>query len=451
MNGNIYIQLPYDMYGVSDDLLKATGVAINKSIAAYFEMPQKIQFTNAPGQDSVQVSIMDKPRYPDSEQSVIRQVKSILYDKIDNIPEEKINVRVNVTRMQPSFNPTVGRRPQSTSFTEAPAFGQQRSEGTKNPKREGGSDEFNYEKLSNNYTAETPRYTFDQVILPQKVLDQIDRAIGIIQVEHKVFDEWGLRSIIPTASSAMSFYGPPGTGKSMAAEAIAAKLGKKILSATYADIESKFHGEGPKMVKAIFMAAERDNAVLFLDESDSLLSKRLTNVSDGSAQAINSMRSQLLISLERFKGIVIFATNLVVNYDKAFLSRLINIEFTMPTAEERKRIWLQHLCTNTVHVPLAGDVDISALSEKYEFCGREIKSAVKSACIATALDNRDEVTQADLVKACDITWEETLKIISANDHTVSRAAPLKPEQKDALVNAMQRKIEKADSYDLEKL
>lgn len=152
------------------------------------------------------------------------------------------------------------------------------------------------------------------------------------------------------------------------------------------------------------------------------------------------MRSQLLISLERFKGIVIFATNLVVNYDKAFLSRLINIEFTMPSAVEREKIWWQHLRTDTIRVPLAQDVDIRSLSEAYEFCGREIKSAVKSACIAAALDKRDEVTQADLVKACDITREETLKVISANDHTASRASSLKAEQKDALIDVMQQKI-----------
>lgn len=151
-----------------------------------------------------------------------------------------------------------------------------------------------------------------------------------LQVASKVFDEWGLRAIIPTASAALSFYALPGTGKSMAAETLATRLGMKILMATYADIGSKFHGEGPKMVKAIFMAAEREDAVLFLDESGSLLSKRLTNVSDGSSQAINSMRSQFLMSLERFKGVVIFATNLVVNYDKAFLLRLVNVEFTSP-------------------------------------------------------------------------------------------------------------------------
>ena len=443
MNGNIYIQLPFVTYSASDASLKAIGSKIIDAIGSYFKDQQKVSFIDVPGQNNALIYIMDNLRYPDTEWSVIQQVRDILCGGIHGLSAENIDVRINYAKMNPAFRPVAGRKTpaQSTKPTTHTPQGENK------PAAAGkrlGTDEFDYEKLSYNYTAEEPRYTFNQVILPQKVLDQIERAIGVLQVEHKVFDEWGLRSIIPTASSALSFYGPPGTGKSMAAEAIAAKLGKKILSATYADIESKFHGEGPKMVKAIFMAAERDDAVLFLDESDSLLSKRLTSVSDGSAQAINSMRSQLLISLERFKGIVIFATNLVVNYDKAFLSRLINVEFTMPTAAEREKIWWQHLRTDTVHVPLAEDVDILALSETYEFCGREIKSAVKSACIAAALDNRDEITQNDLIKACDITREETYKAASANDHTVSRAVPLQVEQKEALMEAMQRKIEASD-------
>lgn len=444
MNGNIYIQLSFRAYSVSDDSLRNIGILILNAIGPYFRGPetQKVSFIDAPNLNGALVSIMDPIHYPDKELSVINQVRDILSGEIRGLVREDIDVRINYAKMNPSFRPSAGKAPagkQSLSTPQgsssAPTQGGQRTE------KRTGTDEFDYEKLSYNYTAEQPRYTFDQVILPQKVLDQIERAIGVIQVEQKVFDEWGLRSIIPTASSALSFYGPPGTGKSMAAEAIAARLGKKILSATYADIESKFHGEGPKMVKAIFMAAERDDAVLFLDESDSLLSKRLTNVSDGSAQAINSMRSQLLISLERFKGIVIFATNLVVNYDKAFLSRLINIEFTMPTPAEREKIWWQHLRTDKVHVPLYGDVDIPRLAEVYEFCGREIKSAVKSACIAAALDKRDAVTQDDLVNACDITQEETRKVTSASDHTISKGAPLKAEQKDILIDAMQRKIE----------
>ena len=227
----------------------------------------------------------------------------------------------------------------------------------------------------------------------------------------------------------------------MTAEAIAHKLGKKILRATYADVESKFHGEGPKMVKAIFRAAERDDAVLFLDESDSLLSKRLTNVSDGSAQAINSMRSQLLISLESFKGIVIFATNLVVNYDKAFLSRLINIEFINPTSVERKQIWWNHLKSDKIRVPLADDVDFDYLAENYDLCGREIKNAVKNACVSAALRKKDIVCQKDFMDAAATAVEERIRVNSAKDQTKVGNETVSDEKKALLKDALQKKFD----------
>ena len=358
---------------------------------------------------------MGKQTSRNSDGQVINYIKALLKEKLgDSVCGNPI-IKLNYSLYDPNFNP----------ISDEP------EEKVKNDDRgqNGGTGEFDYEKLSLNYEATEPRYTFEQVILSPAVKEKIEEAIGIIQVESKVFDEWGLRSIIPFASSAISFYGPPGTGKSMAAEAIAHKLGKKILRATYADIESKYHGEGPKMVKAIFKAAEREDAILFLDESDSLLSKRLTNVTDGSAQAINSMRSQLLISLEQFKGIVIFATNLVVNYDKAFLSRLINVEFTLPTADEREKIWWNHLKTDTIRVPLTDDVNIREIAEKYDFCGREIKNTVKNACVSVALSGRDQVSQSDFIKACDRTLDEKEKVASATDHTQMNTEGIKAEIK----------------------
>ncbi len=62
--------------------------------------------------------------------------------------------------------------------------------------------------------------------------------------------------------------------------------------------------------------------MLFLDKADSLLGKRLTQVNQGSEQALNSLRSQLLLSLDGFKGIFVFATNLIETYDSAFDSRI---------------------------------------------------------------------------------------------------------------------------------
>ena len=180
--------------------------------------------------------------------------------------------------------------------------------------------------------------------------------------------------------------------------------------------------------------------MLFLDESDSLLSKRLTNVSDGSAQAINSMRSQLLISLENFKGIVIFATNLVVNYDKAFLSRLINVEFTNPTATERRKIWWNHLKTDKIHVPLSTDVNIDYLAETYELCGREIKNVVKNACVSVALKKNEIVTQQDFITACVKVVEQRENVNSAKDQTRIGDISASEEKKERLKDAIQKKI-----------
>jgi hypothetical protein len=52
-------------------------------------------------------------------------------------------------------------------------------------------------------------------------------------------------------------------------------------------------------IEAIFHAARRDDAVLFIDQAESLWSKRLLNVAEGAEVAINSVPSQLLICLER--------------------------------------------------------------------------------------------------------------------------------------------------------
>ncbi|MGC8140941.1 AAA family ATPase, partial [Salmonella enterica] len=79
----------------------------------------------------------------------------------------------------------------------------------------------------------------------------------------------------------------------------------------------------PKNLQAAFDVAKNNDCVLFFDEADSFLGKRITNVVQGADQALNSLRSQMLILLEEFKGIVIFATNLVTNFDTAFESRIL--------------------------------------------------------------------------------------------------------------------------------
>lgn len=366
---NVYICLPEKEYLSYDN---NNTQKLTEYLNKYFDNPE-VKVVGLRELEKVTIVAMDKPKYTSFNKEIILDVANII-----GVNPNDVYLKTNYAKMDPNYNPV-------TNITS---------------KKDPLKDELNYEKLSYNYVAVNPRFSFDNIVLSEETLQAINKSIGIIEVEHIVFDDWGLREMIPEATAALNFFGPPGTGKTLAAEAIAHKLGKKIIKASYADIESKYVGEGPKMVKAIFMAAEREDAVLFLDESDSLLSKRLTNVSDGSAQSINSMRSQLLICLENFKGIVIFASNLVVNYDKAFLSRLINIEFKMPNATEREKIWWKHLKTSKIHVPLDNDVDISFLSKEYEFSGRQIKNAVKNACVTAALNKQQFVKQSDFIRAC---------------------------------------------------
>jgi SpoVK/Ycf46/Vps4 family AAA+-type ATPase len=248
---------------------------------------------------------------------------------------------------------------------------------------------------SNQYKSTEPIFDFDRLILPEKVKDDLLIAVDLIDLEFKVFDSWDLRSIEPFPRASLNFYGPPGTGKTLAAHAIASKVNRKILVASYAQIESMYHGEGPKNVEAIFLAAEKENAVLFIDEADSLLSKRLTNVTQGSEQAINSMRSQLLICLEKFKGIVIFATNLVENYDRAFETRVRNIYFPLPDRDCRREIWIQHIPEK---MPLSENIDtiVTNLCEIENVCGRDIRNAVIDAALRVARKGKESVGMNDL-------------------------------------------------------
>ncbi|NES05684.1 MAG: ATP-binding protein [Okeania sp. SIO2F4] len=271
---------------------------------------------------------------------------------------------------------------------EAPKSQNQPSTTTKNASNETGeNDEDVIKKLAQQYHCQKPLYSFKQLIVPEEVAENLLFAVDAIEVESIVYEEWGLKEIQPYPRTILNFYGPSGTGKTLAAHAIAERLGKQILIASYADIESKYHGEGPKQLKAIFYAAQRDRALLFIDEADSLLSKRLTEVNTGSEQAINSMRSQLLICLEEFEGIVIFATNLVENYDKAFNTRIRHIHFPMPDEKCRREIWQRHFPTK---LPLSDDVSVDELAKIQDICGREIREAVIDSTNRAALKAKRE-------------------------------------------------------------
>lgn len=240
-------------------------------------------------------------------------------------------------------------------------------------------------------TAQVPRRTFSDVVLPPSTRRALDNALVQIRKHDVLFGQWGLGERHESGLGlAFNFAGPPGTGKTICAEAIAHTLGKPLLVVRYNELESQWAGATAKNVAAVFASAAEQDAVLFFDEADAIAGRRFTSVDQGYQREANAVVNVLLRELEDFPGVVIFATNLAANFDPAFERRIrTHILFEQPGPQEREQIWrvqIHHRKT-----PLAPDVDFAALAERYPASGGDIKNAVlKAAQMAIAEPGTDE-------------------------------------------------------------
>ena len=231
-----------------------------------------------------------------------------------------------------------------------------------------------------------PQRTFEDVVLPPATRRALDEALTQVHSYELIFEEWGLGERHPTGTAlAFNFAGPSGTGKTICAEAIAHTLGKRLLLVRYSELESMWFGETPKNVAAVFRLAEEENAVLFFDEADAIASRRSSETSLASQRESNTVVNVLLQELERFDGVVIFATNLAANFDPAFERRIrSHVLFELPGPLERERIWQVQL--HPWKTPLAQDVDFRELAERYAVSGGDIRNAVLKAALAAAAE-----------------------------------------------------------------
>lgn len=244
------------------------------------------------------------------------------------------------------------------------------------------------ETMINSYS---PKYNFENVCINNEARNQINTTLSLVKNKEILHKEWGLgESYFNNRAVILNFYGKPGTGKSMAAEAIANHLNKKVCLVNYSELESKFVGETPKNIRKAFEIAKRDNAVLIFDEADSFLGKRLTSVTQSADYGVNITRSVLLLELEKFDGVVIFTTNLLSNYDDAFKRRILaNIMFDMPDENTRTEIWKVHLGRQ---VPINESIDCKFLSQRYnDITGADIKDIIFYAAINALEKNNSEI------------------------------------------------------------
>ena len=131
---------------------------------------------------------------------------------------------------------------------------------------------------------------------------------------------------------AVLFTGPSGTGKTLAAETLAAELGRPLHRLHFSDVMGKYIGETEKNLAAVLKKAQAAGAVLLFDEADALFGKRAA-VKDSHDRYANQEVSYLLQELESYDGLVIITSNRRETIDPAVSRRFPQvIAFSGPSA-----------------------------------------------------------------------------------------------------------------------
>ena len=256
---------------------------------------------------------------------------------------------------------------------------------------------FNYlvgdETLSSEFmefsSVEEPKVELDQVVMPeadkQRILSVVERHDQYLQCRR----DWGFDDLIRYGRGVlMLFHGKPGTGKTMTAHAIAHRMGKRILNVDIPTFLEK--RESDRFLPGLFREARLQDALLFFDECELLFGDRAMG---------NALMTLLLTELERFEGVAILATNLPQTLDQALDRRiLVKVRFPEPDRDSRREIWRKHLPRQA---PIAADVDLDVLADRFEMAGGYIKNAVLMA-VAEAVHTNGTgpcITMAHLEKA----------------------------------------------------
>ncbi len=255
-------------------------------------------------------------------------------------------------------------------------------------------------------------YTWEDLVLPGKQMEQMKSACNRIRYKHQVYQVWGFGEKVAYGRGvSMIFSGPPGTGKTMSAGIIADYFGTSLYRVDLAAVVSKYIGETEKNLNAVFEAVKRGQGVLFFDEADVLFGKR-TEVKDANDKHSNMETAYLLQKIEEYEGIVILATNYMQNIDEAFKRRIqYFIEFPFPDVDCRRRLW-EKVFPEQMEFEEVPDYEF--LAANFELSGSHIKNIAVQAAFFAA-DEKKGVNMEHIMKALQIEVRKMGKRISRED------------------------------------
>lgn len=147
------------------------------------------------------------------------------------------------------------------------------------------------------------------------------------------------RGISESLSARLCLYGVPGAGKTAWAHYLGRVLVKRVIVKRCSDLLDCYVGMTEKNIAAAFNEAKTENAILVIDEADSLLQKRSGANHSREVTQVNEMLTQI----ENFEGIFVATTNSLDAMDDACLRRFdLKVKFDYLDAKKAQVLFKRH-------------------------------------------------------------------------------------------------------------